>query len=124
MISILQALISIPELNYFFLSKIYLLSSLYNNRKDSKINFDQDISEDDYPVCTSYQKFIKVYLLSKKNCINIPRILFHICNKLLGGMHMHDSQEFFVCFLEAMQEELNPSHKKKNVNKIEKIKKI
>ena len=126
MISILQALISIPELNYFFLSKIYLLSSLYNNRKDSKINFDQDISEDDYPVCTSYQKFIKVYLLSKKNCINIPRILFHICNKLLGGMHMHDSQEFFVCFLEAMQEELNPSHKnkKKNENKIEKIKKI
>jgi ubiquitin C-terminal hydrolase len=39
---------------------------------------------------------------------------------------MHDSQEFFVCFLEAMQEELNPSHKnkKKNENKIEKIKKI
>jgi ubiquitin C-terminal hydrolase len=37
-------------------------------------------------------------------------------------MRMHDSQEFFVCFLEAMQQELNPSNKDKN-KKTEKNKK-
>ena len=113
MICILQALISIPELNYFFLSKIYLLSNIYNN--NSKSN--KEISEEDYPVCYSYQHFVKIYLLSRKNYIQINRNLFRICNKLLGGMHMHDSQEFFVCFLEAMQEELNSLNKnKKNQN--------
>ena len=113
MICILQALISIPELNYFFLSKIYLLSNIFNN--NSKSN--KEISEEDYPICYSYQHFVKIYLLSKKNYIQINRNLFRICNKLLGGMHMHDSQEFFVCFLEAMQEELNSLNKnKKNQN--------
>jgi len=120
MISILQSLISIPELNFFFLSKIYLISSLYNN--DNNDNLDEDNLEDNYPICKSYQTFIKIYLLSKKNYIQIPRNLFRICNKLLGGMRMHDSQEFFVCFLEAMQQELNPSNKNKN-KKIEKNKK-
>jgi ubiquitin C-terminal hydrolase len=120
MISILQSLISIPELNFFFLSKIYLISSLYNN--DNNDNLDEDNLEDNYPICKSYQTFIKIYLLSKKNYIQIPRNLFRICNKLLGGMRMHDSQEFFVCFLEAMQQELNPQNKNKN-KKIEKNKK-
>ena len=107
MICILQSLISIPELNFFFLSKIYLLSNSNN----------KNISEDDYPICNSYQYFIKLYLLSKKNYIQINRNLFRICNKLLGGMHMHDSQEFFVCFLEAMQDELNSSNKNKKAQK-------
>ena len=105
MICILQSLISIPELNFFFLSKIYLLS---NNKNKS---------EEDYPICSSYQFFVKLYLLSKKNYIQINRNLFRICNKLLGGMHMHDSQEFFVCFLEAMQDELNSSNKDKKDQK-------
>ena len=105
MICILQSLISIPELNFFFLSKIYLLS---NNKNKS---------EEDYPICSSYQFFVKLYLLSKKNYIQINRNLFRICNKLLGGMHMHDSQEFFVCFLEAMQDELNSSNKDKKAQK-------
>jgi len=107
MICILQSLISIPELNFFFLSKIYLLSNSNN----------KNISEDDYPICNSYQYFIKLYLLSKKNYIQINRNLFRICNKLLGGMHMHDSQEFFVCFLEAMQDELNSLNKNKKAQK-------
>ena len=120
MISILQSLISIPELNFFFLSKIYLISDLYNNENNE--NLDEENLEDNYPICKSYQTFIKIYLLSKKNYIQIPRNLFRICNKLLGGMRMHDSQEFFVCFLEAMQQELNPQNKNKN-KKIEKNKK-
>ena len=123
MISILQSLISIPELNYFFLSKIYLFSSLYNNTNNNDNN--QDIYEDElknnYPICTSYQYFIKIYLLSKKkNYIQIPRNIFIICNKLLGGMRMHDSQEFFVCFLEALQQELNLLDKNKKIKKEEK----
>ena len=109
MICILQSLISIPELNFFFLSKIYLLSNTNNINKN--------ISEDDYPICSSYQYFIKLYLLSKKNYIQINRNLFRICNKLLGGMHMHDCQEFFVCFLEAMQDELNSLGKEKKIQK-------
>ena len=111
MICILQSLISIPELNFFFLSKIYLLSNNNNSNKN--------ISEDDYPICSSYQYFIKLYLLSKKNYIQINRNLFRISNKILGGMHMHDSQEFVVWYLEAMQEELNSLNKnKKNENPI------
>ena len=105
MICILQSLLSIPELNYYFLSKIYLSSkdkSKGDNEEDNK----------NYPICNSFQYFIKLYLLSKKNHMQIPRNLFRICNHLLGGMHMHDSQEFFVCFLEGMQSELNP----KNIN--------
>ena len=115
MICILQSLICIPELNYFFLSKIYLLSSFYNNNIDSNIN--ENNIEEKYPICNSYQYFIKIYLLSKKSYIQIPRNLFRICNKLLGGMHMHDSQEFFVCFLEALQDELNSSNKNKKEQK-------
>ena len=109
MICILQSLLSIPELNYFFLSKIYLLS----NKKESS---EDDNSNNDYIICNSFQNFIKQYLLSKKPHMQISRNLFRICNRLLGGMHMHDSQEFLVCFLEALQSELNPniaSEKKK-----------
>ena len=114
MICILQSLLSIPELNYFFLSKIYLLS----NKKESS---EDDNSNNDYIICNSFQNFIKQYLLSKKPHMQISRNLFRICNRLLGGMHMHDSQEFLVCFLEALQSELNPSianekKKKKNEN--------
>ena len=123
MISILQSLISIPELNYFFLSKIYLFSSLYNNtnNNDNNHDIDEDELKNNYPICTSYQYFIKIYLLSKKkNYIQIPRNIFIICNKLLGGMRMHDSQEFFVCFLEALQQELNLLDKNKKIKKEEK----
>ena len=120
MICILQSLLSIPELNFFFLSKIYLFSGLFN--KDNDLNLDKNNIEDNYPICTSYHTFIKIYLLSKKSYIQIPKNLFRICNKLLGGMRMHDSQEFFVCFLEALQQELNPPNKNKN-KKTEKNKK-
>ena len=95
MICILQALLSIPELNYFFLSKIYLISN---------------VSENDTTICDAFHDFIKLYLFGKK-FIDIPKPLKRICIELLGGMRMHDCQEFFVCFLEALQEELNNKEK-------------
>ena len=121
MICILQSLLCIPELNFFFLSKIYLISIQNNNPND--LNYEETNSENNYPVCTSFQHFIKKYLISKKNYIQIPNNLFRICNRLLGGMHMHDSQEFFVCFLEALQDELNISKKNKNKEQPKIIKK-
>ena len=61
-------------------------------------------------ICDAYNYFIKKYITEDKY-MQIPRNLLIICNRLLGGMRMHDSQEFFVCFLEAIQEELNDSEK-------------
>ena len=46
-----------------------------------------------------------------KRYISIHKQLFRICNNLLGGMRMHDSQEFFVCFLDEIQKELNSNEK-------------
>jgi hypothetical protein len=101
MICILQTLISIPEVNYYFLSKSY------TNKNES------DENESDTPICDVYYFFIKQYLFGKKY-MQIPRDLKIICNRLLGGMRMHDCQEFFVCFLESLQEELN-TKKKTNI---------
>ena len=94
MICILQTLLSIPELNYYFLNEFY------KNKKEQK----------DMTICDAYNYFIKKYITEDKY-MQIPRNLLIICNRLLGGMRMHDSQEFFVCFLEAIQEELNDSEK-------------
>ena len=96
MICVLQTLLSIPELNYYFLSRLYL-----NNSKNKK----------DFPKCNAFHQFIKSYLMRKVDKISIPRQLLSICVELLGGMRMHDSQEFLVCFLQALQEELNSDEK-------------
>ena len=98
MISVLQTLISIPELNYYFLTESYT-----NKNKERE-------EESDTPICDVYRDFIKQYLLEKKY-MQIPRSLRIICNELLGGMRMHDCQEFLVCFLEALQDELNTKEK-------------
>lgn len=92
MICVLQTLLSIPELNYFFLTRLYL-----GNPKNKKV----------FPKCNAFHHFIKTYLMRKKDSISIPKQLLIICIELLGGMRMHDSQEFLVCFLQALQEELN-----------------
>ena len=98
MICILQTLLSIPELNYYFLCGLFLG------------NNNEEINENDMIVCIAYHHFIKSYLEGKKY-ITIHKQLFRICNHLLGGMRMHDSQEFFVCFLDAIQKELNSDEK-------------
>ena len=105
MISILQALLSIPELNYYFLSKYY--------KSKNKINDNENDNNKNTRICDAFHEFIKLYLLGK-NHIDIPRDLKSICIRLLGGMRMHDCQEFFVCFLEALQGELNSNEKIKN----------
>ena len=96
MICILQTLLSIPELNYYFLSRLYL-----GNSRNKKV----------FPKCNAFHHFIKAYLMRKKDNISIPKQLLIICIELLGGMRMHDSQEFLVCFLQALQEELNNDEK-------------
>ena len=103
MICILQALLSIPELNYFFLSESY-------TNKNNKLIKEKENNGQDTPICDSFNDFIKQYSVGKKY-IQIPRTLRIICNQLLGGMRMHDCQEFFVCFLEALQDELNKKEK-------------
>ena len=103
MICILQTLISIPELNYYFLSESY-------SNKNNKIKKSEENNNQNTPICDAYNDFIKQYLLTKKY-MQIPRPLKIICNQLLGGMRMHDCQEFFVCFLEALQDELNNKEK-------------
>ena len=50
----------------------------------------------------------------KKNEMFLPKLLFELCNRLLGSVRMHDSQEFLVRFLESIQEELNTG-KKQNI---------
>ena len=102
MICVLQSLLSIPELNYFFLSKLYESKKKRkskNNRYENKTK-----------ICDAFHDFISSYLLGRK-VIEIPRELKIICIDLLGGMRMHDCQEFFVCFLEALQDELNSKEK-------------
>ena len=98
MICILQTLLSIPELNYYFLNQFFL----GYDKEEKNIN--------DMSVCIAFHNFIKSYLMGKKY-ITIHKQLFRICNHLLGGMRMHDSQEFFVCFLDAIQKELNSNEK-------------
>ena len=103
MVCILQTLLSIPELNYYFLSESY-------SNKNNKIKKSKDNNNQNTPICDEYNDFIKQYLLSKKY-MQIPRSLKIICNNLLGGIRMHDCQEFFVCFLQALQDELNNKEK-------------
>ena len=101
MICIFQVLLSIPELNYYF------LSHSYQNKSKNKST----------PYCDNFQDFIKLYLLSKKY-IKIPRALIIIANDIMGGMRMHDCQEFLLCFLEALQDELIIKKKTKIIQNV------
>ena len=104
LICVLQVLLSIPELNFYFLSKLYL-------PKDKKNNMSKYArKENNTKICDAFHDFIQLYLLGR-DAIEIPLELKRICIKLLGGMRMHDCQEFFVCFLEALQDELNTKEK-------------
>ena len=98
MICILQTLLSIPELNYYLLYELFL-----GNNKEEK-------NKNDMIACIAFHNFIKSYIMGKRY-ISIHKQLFRICNYLLGGMRMHDSQEFFVCFLDEIQKELNSNEK-------------
>jgi hypothetical protein len=100
MISCFQVLLSIPEMNYYFLYKKYKKS------------------EQKTLICDDYSEFISLYKYfqkNNKNQIDIPPSIYNICHSFLQKDVMNDCEEFFILFLKSMQEELNM---KINGNKI------
>ena len=90
---VLQILLSIPELNYYFLYKKY--------RQEQ--NHKTLISDD-------YSNFISLYqyfLNHKENKMDLPPYMLDICNSLLPRGIMNDCEEFLMLFLKSIQEELN-----------------
>ena len=99
MISCLQVLLSIPELNFYFLYKKYKSS-------DQKTL-----------ICDDFSDFISLYKYfqkTHKNQIDIPSSIYNICHSFLPKGIMNDCEEFFILFLKSLQEELNKKSKDKN----------
>lgn len=93
----LQILLSIPELNYFFLYK------KYKENEDNKAL-----------ICDDYSNFIALYAHYEKNkqsYMELPRTMFDISNTLVQKGLMNDCEEFLFQFLKSMQEELNIKNK-------------
>ena len=93
----LQILLSIPELNYFFLYK------QYKENEDNKAL-----------ICDDYSNFIELYAhyeKNKQNYMELPRTMFDISNSLVQKGIMNDCEEFLFLFLKSMQEELNIKNK-------------
>ena len=89
----LQILLSIPELNYYFLNKKYKQEQ---NHKTL--------------ICDDYSNFISLYqyfLNHKENKMDLPPYMLDICNSLLPRGIMNDCEEFLMLFLKSIQEELN-----------------
>lgn len=113
MISCFQVLLSIPEMNYYFLYKKYKKS------------------EQKTLICDDYSEFISLYEYfqkNNKNQIDIPPSIYNICHSFLQRDVMNDCEEFFILFLKSMQEELNMkingnkiNNNNENKNDIEKI---
>ena len=98
----LQILLSIPELNYYFLYKKY--------KRDQKNHKTL--------ICDDYSDFISLYLYfldHKESGMDLPPSILDICNSLLPKGIMHDCEEFIFLFLKSMQEELNHNYKSKNL---------
>ena len=99
MISCLQVLISIPELNYFFLYKKY-------KKQDQKTL-----------ICDDFSDFISLYKYFQKTnqtCIELPTSIYNICHSILQKDVMNDSEEFLILFLKSIQEELKTKIKNEN----------
>ena len=99
MISCLQVLISIPELNYFFLYKKY-------KKQDQKTL-----------MCDDFSDFISLYKYFQKTnqtCIELPSSIYNICHSILQKDVMNDSEEFLILFLKLIQEELKTKIKNEN----------
>ena len=101
MISCFQVLLSIPELNYYFLYKKY--------KKVGQKTL----------ICDGYSDFISLYHYFQKNNkapIDLPSSVYEICFSLLPKEVMNDTEEFFILFLKSIQEELKLNLNDKNVN--------
>ena len=93
----LQILLSIPELNYFFLYKKY-----------------KENEENKTLICDDYSNFIALYaqyVKNKQSYMELPRTMFDISNTLVQKGLMNDCEEFLFQFLKSMQEELNIKNK-------------
>ena len=93
----LQILLSIPELNYFFLCKKYK----------------QDLNHKTL-ICDDYSNFISLYQYFKNHNetqMDLTPSIIDICNSLVPKGIMHDCQEFLLLFIHSMQEELNHNYK-------------
>ena len=100
MISCLQVLLSIPELNYFFLFKKYKT----NDKKTL--------------ICDDYSDFISLYknFLKNQKYMKLPSSIYSICHTFLQKGIMQDVEEFFILLLKSMKDELNPNIISKNNN--------
>ena len=99
MSSCLQVLISIPELNYFFLYKKY--------KKQNQKTL----------ICDDFSDFISLYKYFQKTnqtCIELPSSIYNICHSILQKDVMNDSEEFLILFLKSIQEELKTKIKNEN----------
>ena len=99
MISCLQVLISIPEINYFFLYKKY--------KKQNQKTL----------ICDDFSDFISLYKYFQKTnqtCIELPTSIYNICHSILQKDVMNDSEEFLILFLKSIQEELKTKIKNEN----------
>ena len=113
MISCFQILLSIPEMNYYFLYKKY--------KKPEQKTL----------ICDDYSEFISLYKYfhkNNKNQLDIPPSIYKICHSFFQKEVMNDCEEFFIIFLKSMQEELNMkingikiNNNKKQENDIDKI---
>lgn len=88
--SAMQCLVSIPELNNYFLNKNYL-----NKAKCNKPS-----------ACNALNKFIKDYI-SANSILESPSSLFNLCHSFLSPNKQHDCHEFLIKLLEKIQLEIN-----------------
>lgn len=100
----MQCLVSIPEINNYFLSQQY---SILNTRTN-------------YQTCDALNEFIEYYKDSRKS-FKPPSSLYTVCHSFLTPNRQHDCQEFMRRFLGKIQDEINgkPKYsfdKVKNVN--------
>lgn len=96
----LQILLSIPEINYFFLNKKYKLNQ---NHKTL--------------ICDDFSDFISLYKYFVKNNtrqMDLPPSMFDMCNTLVPKGVMNDCEEFLFLLLKSIEEELNLNNKYKN----------
>ena len=91
-----QCLISLSELNYFFLHQHYKPIKNPNNKK--------------FTLCEEYFNFLTTYK-NTKNQMKVSKEFLTSCNSFLSVGKMQDCHEFLIRFLEALQLELNPKNK-------------
>ena len=99
----LQLLLSIPELNYYFLYKRY--------KQDP--NHKTLISDDFSEFIHLYQYYINRHEIQ----MDLPPSMFGICNLLVPRGVMNDCEEFLILLIKSVQEELNHIKNKSSENK-------